>query len=395
MLKEAFKELAGQMHRADPGAGFALELWDGQVLAHGAEPKVVLRLKSRDCAKQIMAGGFLGFGEAYMAGDLEVEGELSQLLRLGLLVDFDRRDLALPQKLKFAALYLWHRGARGRAPRNIAHHYDLGDDFYALYLDESLTYSCAYFHGEGCSLAQAQSNKYDHIAKKLLLKPGESLLDIGCGWGGMLIHAAQNYGVSGVGITLSKNQLEGARERVARAGLQDKVQILYRDYRDFQGVFDKVVSIGMFEHVGQKYLKDFVKRLQGYLRPGGVGLLHTIGKEKPAKADPWIDKYIFPGGYIPTLAETVEAMGLEDLCVLDVENLRLHYARTLECWAENYEANLDQVRARFDEPFVRRWRLFLNACAAAFRWGDLRLFQVLFSRGNINRLPITREHLYR
>lgn len=395
MVKEAFKQLAREMHRADPGASFALELWDGEVFGYGDEPEVVLRLKSPACAKRIMAGGFLGFGEAYMAGELEVAGELSELLRLGLGVDFDRRDLALGWKLKFIALYLWHRSTTGRAPKNIKHHYDLGDDFYALYLDESLTYSCAYFDREQCSLHQGQINKYDHIAKKLLLEPGESLLDIGCGWGGMLIHAAQEYGVNGVGITLSKNQLAGARERVARAGLADRVQILYRDYREFEGVFDKVVSIGMFEHVGQKYLKGFGRRLKGFLQPGGVGLLHTIGKETPAKADPWIDKYIFPGGYIPTLADTVEAMGRWGLSVLDVENLRLHYAQTLERWADNYEHNLPEVRARFDESFVRRWRLFLNVCAAAFRWGDLRLFQVLFTNGNNNTLPLTRDHLYR
>jgi cyclopropane-fatty-acyl-phospholipid synthase len=281
-----------------------------------------------------------------------------------------------------------------RAPKNISYHYDLGDEFYTLYLDSTMAYSCAYFRRPDDSLEQSQVNKYEHLARKLLLKQNESLLDIGCGWGGMLIYAAQNYGITGMGNTLSKNQYAYASRKIREAGLKDRVRVVLQDYRQIGGKFDKVVSVGMFEHVGKKFIPVFIRKVSEVLRPGGLGLLHTIGRDAPSIGDPWTLNHIFPGGYLPTLSEITRALGRAGFTVLDVENLRIHYAKTLERWAENFERNVDTVREMFDDAFVRRWRLFLNSSAAGFRYGQSRLFQVLFSNGLNNCLPETRSHMY-
>ncbi len=235
---------------------------------------------------------------------------------------------------------------------------------------------------------------YEHIARKLILKPNESLLDIGCGWGGMLIYAAQKYGITGVGNTLSQNQYEYANRKIKELGLQDQIEVLYQDYRHLSGKFDKVVSIGMFEHVGKKFIPAFIQKVSDLLKTGGLGLLHTIGKDTPSSSDPWLCKYIFPGSYLPALHEITREMGEIGFSILDVENLRLHYAKTLEMWAENYEQNVEKVMELFNEAFVRRWRLFFNISIAGFKFGESRLFQILFSNGLNNSLPTTRTHVY-
>lgn len=382
------------MHSSDPKARFAFEFWDGDSIRYGDPPRVTLRLKNKDSAKRIVGDAFLGFAESYMWGDLEIEGDIEELLRLGYAINFERHRLPLWQKFRFFIFGMLSRGTLRRAPKNISHHYDRGNELYALYLDRTMTYSCAYFKSEDDSLEQAQLNKYEHTCRKLLLKPGESLLDIGCGWGGMLIYAAQKYGINGLGITLSKNQHEYANRKIKELGLQDQIRVLYQDYRDLSGKFDKVVSIGMFEHVGKKYIPIFIQKTSALLKDGGVGLLHTIGGDSPSPTNPWILKYIFPGGYIPALEEIVHEMGKNGISVLDVENLRLHYAKTLEHWAANYERNAERVQKISDDAFVRQWRLFLYASMAAFKYGDNRLYHILFSKGLNNALPITREHVY-
>jgi cyclopropane-fatty-acyl-phospholipid synthase len=329
-----------------------------------------------------------------MEGELEIEDDLPELLRLGMAIDFDKRRLTVWQKCRFFILSLMSSDSIRRAPRNIAYHYDLGDEFYALYLDPTMTYSCAYFKDADDSLEQAQLNKYEHISRKLLLKPDETLLDIGCGWGGMLIYAAQKYGIAGTGITISWNQYEYVKRKIKQMGLQDRIRVLFMDYRKLTGKFDKLVSIGMFEHVGKKFIPDFLRKVSDLLKPGGVGLLHTIGKETQSVLDPWILNYIFPGGYLPLLDEISREMGKIGLPVMDVENLRLHYARTLEKWAENFDRNIENIKRLFDEAFIRRWRLFLYSSAAGFKYGKFRLYQVLFSKGLNNELPMTRAHVY-
>jgi cyclopropane-fatty-acyl-phospholipid synthase len=386
--------IANQMHSVDPRSRFAFEFWDGEAIAYGNHPEMILRFRSKEGAKQLLCEGFLGFGEAYMAGDLEVEGDLQELLRLGLCIGYDRRGLSLWQKVWFLAHCLATRNTLSRSPKNIEHHYDLGDEFYQLFLDQTLTYSCGYFTSERDSLEQAQLNKYEHICRKLALQPGEKLVDIGCGWGGMLIYAAQNYGISGLGNTLSRNQYESAKTRIKELGLQDRIEVVLADYREISGKFDKFVSIGMFEHVGKAFIPVYMRTASNLLKKGGTGMLHTIGKDAESLSDAWILKYIFPGGYLPNLPEIVDEMGQAGFSILDVENLRFHYGHTLDQWAENYEKNVEQVRNMFDECFVRMWRLYLHASSAGFKYGSSRLYQILFTNGLNNELPLTRKHLY-
>lgn len=394
MMKNGIKNLAHCLRQNAPEAQFVFELWDGDRIAFGDQPTVTLRLNTEEGARRILADGFLGFGEAYMSGSLEVEGDLQELLRLGFGAKLDQKAPSLWARIHLLPSWLKATGSVRKAPRNIAHHYDLGNGFYALYLDSTMTYSCAYFRNCSDSLEDAQRNKYDHIARKLMLSPGDRLVDIGCGWGGMLIHAARNYGITGLGITLSRRQCEYAKRKIEELGLQDRVEVILEDYRQLTGRFDKLVSIGMFEHVGKRHIRDFMKKTSELLAEDGVGLLHTIGKELESPMDPWIARYIFPGGYLPSLSEVAHHMGKAGLSVLDVENLRLHYARTLDHWIRNFDKNAEKVQKNFGESFTRMWRLYLHASSAAFKFGELRLYQFLFSKGLNNRLPITRDHLY-
>ncbi len=393
-MKKVIKNIAQMMHQADPRACFAIEFWDGDAIRFGNFPEVTLRLKTKDCTNKIIRKGFLGFGEAYMKGDLEIEKDLLKLFRLGFAIDFDNYRLPFWIEFRHLIRSLLKMDTLEQAQKNISFHYDRGDEFYALYLDKTMTYSCAYFVKPDDSLEQAQLNKYEHIARKLLLKPNESLLDIGCGWGGMLIYAARKYGITGVGITLSKNQFEYANRKIEELGLQNQLKVLYQDYRELDDKFDKIVSIGMMEHVGKKFIPTFIQKASDLLKTGGLALLHTIGKDTPSAVDLWTFNYIFPGAYIPTLQEIVKEMGKTGFSILDVENLRLHYAKTLEKWAENFEENIEKIRKLFDETFVRQWRLFLNSTAAGFKYGDSRLFQILVSKGLDNTLPVTRAHVY-
>ncbi len=393
-MKKIIKNIAQMMHQADPTACFAIEFWDGDAIGFGSFPEVVLRLKTENSTKKIIKKGFLGFGEAYMEGELDIEKDLPKLLRLGFAINFNEYCLSFWQKFQLVIFSLLNSSTLRRAPKNISFHYDRGNEFYELYLDKTMTYSCAYFSKPDDSLEQAQLNKYEHISRKLLLKPDESLLDIGCGWGGMLIYAARNYGITGVGITLSKNQFEYANRKIEELGLQNQIKILYQDYRQLNDKFDKIVSIGMMEHVGKKFIPAFIQKVSDLLKSKGLALLHTIGKDTPSGGDPWTFNYVFPGHYIPTLHEIVEEMGKTGFSILDVENLRLHYAKTLEKWAENFEENMEKISNMFDETFVRQWRLFLNSTAAGFKYGNSRLFQVLVSKGLDNRLPVTRAHVY-
>ena len=393
-MKKSLLDITNQMHCANPAARFAFRFWDGEDVGYGDRPEVILQFKSREGAKQVIRKGFFGFAEAYMAGDLEVEGNLQELLRLGLFIEFDQHSLSFWQKMRFLLHHLGRRNTSSRVPKNISLHYDRGDDFYALFLDKTMTYSCGYFNSEIDSLEQAQRNKYEHICRKLALQPEEKLVDIGCGWGGMLIYAAQKYGIKGLGNTLSRNQCECAKRKIEELGLQDRIEVVLKDYREITGKFDKFVSIGMFEHVGKAFIPVFMHKVSQLLKKGGIGLLHTIGKNTESPSDPWIMKYIFPGGYIPKLAEIVREMGRSGFPIMDVENLRFHYGHTLDRWADSYEKNVEKVRCMFDESFVRMWRLYLHACSAGFKYGSSRLYQILFSNGLNNGLPLTRRHLY-
>ena len=330
----------------------------------------------------------LALGEAYMDGDLEIEGDLYNALDhfLGQMGKFSTDESAL-KKLIFSST------GKKNQEKEIQSHYDIGNDFYKLWLDETMSYSCGYFLHEDDSLYQAQVNKVDYILKKLHLSQGMSLLDIGCGWGFLLIEAAKKYGVHGMGITLSHEQYEEFKRRIREQNLEDLLEVALMDYRDLPKMnrtFDRVVSVGMAEHVGRHNYQLFMDCAKKVLKPGGLFLLHFISALKEHAGDPWIKKYIFPGGVIPSLREMLSCAAEDDFHTLDAENLRLHYNRTLLCWDKNYREHMDQIREMFDERFVRMWDLYLAACAATFHNGIIDLHQVLFSNGINNDVPMVR-----
>lgn len=330
----------------------------------------------------------LALGEAYMDGDLEIEGDLYNALDhfLGQMGKFSTDESAL-KKLIFSST------GKKNQEKEVQSHYDIGNDFYKLWLDETMSYSCGYFLHEDDSLYQAQVNKVDYILKKLHLSPGMSLLDIGCGWGFLLIEAAKKYGVHGMGITLSHEQYEEFKRRIREQNLEDLLEVALMDYRDLPKMnrtFDRVVSVGMAEHVGRRNYQLFMDCAKKVLKPGGLFLLHFISALKEHAGDPWIKKYIFPGGVIPSLREMLSCAAEDDFHTLDAENLRLHYNRTLLCWDKNYREHMDQIREMFDERFVRMWDLYLAACAATFHNGIIDLHQVLFSNGINNDVPMVR-----
>lgn len=330
----------------------------------------------------------LALGEAYMDGDLEIEGDLYNALDhfLGQMGKFSTDESAL-KKLIFSST------GKKNQEKEVQSHYDIGNDFYKLWLDETMSYSCGYFLHEDDSLYQAQVNKVDYILKKLHLSQGMSLLDIGCGWGFLLIEAAKKYGVHGMGITLSHEQYEEFKRRIREQNLEDLLEVALMDYRDLPKMnrtFDRVVSVGMAEHVGRRNYQLFMDCAKKVLKPGGLFLLHFISALKEHAGDPWIKKYIFPGGVIPSLREMLSCAAEDDFHTLDAENLRLHYNRTLLCWDKNYREHMDQIREMFDERFVRMWDLYLAACAATFHNGIIDLHQVLFSNGINNDVPMVR-----
>ena len=330
----------------------------------------------------------LALGEAYMDGDLEIEGDLYNALDhfLGQMGKFSTDESAL-KKLIFSST------GKKNQEKEVQSHYDIGNDFYKLWLDETMSYSCGYFLHEDDSLYQAQVNKVDYILKKLHLSQGMSLLDIGCGWGFLLIEAAKKYGVHGMGITLSREQYEAFNRRIKEQNLGDLLEVALMDYRDLPKMnrtFDRVVSVGMVEHVGRHNYQLFMDCAKKVLKPGGLFLLHFISALKEHAGDPWIKKYIFPGGVVPSLREMLSCAAEDDFHTLDAENLRLHYNRTLLCWDKNYREHMDQIREMFDERFVRTWDLYLAACAATFHNGIIDLHQVLFSNGINNDVPMVR-----
>ena len=394
-MEKALEHLFRIVHKNISDVPFRAQFWDGDSISFGSgQPLFTLIFKTERSARRIFSEGSLGFGEEYVAGNIVVEGDFKALMRLGTDRMIQDMKLSLKTKLTLLINHLRSVNTTRGSSKNVSHHYDRGNDFYRLYLDESMTYSCAYFRDGNDSLEQAQQQKYEHICRKLQLREGETLLDIGCGWGGMLIYAAKHYGTKGVGYTLSREQTEYARKLIREMGLEENIEILLDDYRHIAGQFDKFISIGMFEHVGKGRIPTFMKQVKTVLKPGGVGLLHSIGKERNTPRDGWTMKYIFPGGYIPVLDHIIKVMGKSGFVPMDIENLRLHYAATLDRWAQRFEANANKIESMFDEKFVRMWRMYLNGSAAAFRNGDLRLYQILFTNGLNNQFPLTREHLY-
>jgi cyclopropane-fatty-acyl-phospholipid synthase len=375
-------------------------LWDGREIAFSDEPRVTMRVKGARGASALVNPSLLSLAEAYIDGHTELEGDLREAIRSG---------EALSRSVPSARLDA--RRTRARHNRSddreaISHHYDVSNDFYALWLDPRMVYSCAYFRHEGDSLETAQLQKLDLICRKLRLAPGEKFLDIGCGWGALAMHAAQKYGVDATGITLSQNQFRLATDRIRAAGLQDRCRVLLMDYRDApaEGVYDKIASVGMFEHVGLDTLPTYFAQVTRLLREGGLFLNHGITASSVDNhavglgAGAFIGRYVFPRGELPHLHRAVHDMSAQGLEVHDVECLRPHYAKTLDLWSANYERHLAEAVAASDERTARIWRVYLVGCAHAFEQGWISIYQVLASRQQKpgrTELPLTREWIYR
>jgi cyclopropane-fatty-acyl-phospholipid synthase len=360
-------------------------------------PDVTMRFLDRKVAGDIARKPRLGFAEAYMDGRIGFErGDILALIRL--VKRNNRFEEGSPGQKLLRGPLRWLRSRRQRrneerrSKRNVAHHYDIGNALYRLFLDEDMQYSCAYFTDPGNSLEQAQRDKKAHIAAKLNLKPGMKVLDIGCGWGGMALYLHEQYGVDVLGVTLSEEQLALARERAQ--GVADHVRFELIDYRRVEGTFDRIVSVGMFEHVGAAHYDEFFRQCRKLLTPDGVMLLHTIGRfDKPSTGDPFADKYIFPGYHLPDLAQIVSASARNRLIATDVETLRLHYAYTLEHWLERTHAHRDEIVAMYDERFFRMWEIYLAAAMAMFEDGAGCVYQVQYTRDR-RAVPITRDYLF-
>lgn len=352
------------------------------------EPVFAVKFNRMIPLTDLMASTSLALGEAYMDKTFEIEGDLYRALDcfLGQMGKFSTDEKALKKLLHSSV-------SKKNQEKEVTSHYDIGNDFYRLWLDDTLSYSCGYFRKPDDTLYQAQVSKVDYLLKKLHLEEGMTLLDIGCGWGYLLIEAAKKYKVCGTGITLSREQYNEFKRRIEKEGLQGYLTVELMDYRDLPQIgkqFDRVVSVGMVEHVGRKNYQLFNDCVDKVLRDGGIYLLHFISALRENPGDAWIKKYIFPGGVVPSLREMVHAFSENNFHILDVENLRLHYNKTLLCWLKNYREHISEVREMFDERFVRMWELYLASCAAAFHNGIIDLHQILATKGIDNTLPITR-----
>ena len=364
-----------------------------------SNPHVRIKLKNKSIERKLFLNPNLYLGEAYMDEELVFEkGTIEEFINL-ITKCYD--DFVLNNKFyKFyefiSSIFmpLQQINQLVNSKKNVAHHYDINEDLYKLFLDKDMQYSCAYFHNPNISLDQAQKDKKQHIINKLQITENMDVLDIGCGWGGMAIEIAKSTGAKVKGITLSENQFKTASERAQKEGLADKVSFALQDYRNETEKYDRIVSVGMFEHVGVKYFKTYLSKANDILKENGVFLLHTIGQRgKPTATSPWIRKYIFPGGYIPSLSEVMNATQKLNINVTDVEVLRLHYAHTLSKWYQNVIENKDKIINMFDQRFFRMWEFYLLASKYSFvNMGNV-VFQIQIAK-NINNLPLTRNYIY-
>ena len=372
---------------------FTMKFWDDEKVKIGeGESLFTVHLNEPLNKKEFLTSASLALGEAYMNKSIDIEGDLYTAMDTLL-----SNIKASPTNTKALPKIFSKSTAKLKQKKDVSSHYDIGNDFYSLWLDDTLSYSCAYFKNENDTLYDAQMNKIHHTLKKLNLKEGESLLDLGCGWGTLLIEAAKKYKVKGLGITLSEEQYKKFSERIVEENLQDYLEVKLMDYRDLEKsglTFDKVVSVGMLEHVGRTNYDLYFKNVNAVLKEGGVFVLHYISGMRETEGDAWIKKYIFPGGMIPSLREIINVSVENNYCTVDVESLRLHYAKTLLEWHKNFEDNIDEIATKFDEKFIRMWRMYLCSCAAAFNNNVTDLHQIVFTKGVNNELPLTRSHMY-
>jgi cyclopropane-fatty-acyl-phospholipid synthase len=365
------------------------------VFPPGGAPIASLVIHDRKTLAGLLRDPEIGFGDAYMDGRVEVEGDLVGFLE-AVYRGMENSATAGKWLSKLASKWmdLAQDNSRHGSRLNIHRHYDLGNDFYKLWLDDQLVYTCAYFPTPSATLEHAQIAKMDHVCRKLRLQPGETVVEAGCGWGSLALHMAREYGVTVKAYNVSREQIAYARERARAEGLSDRVEYIEEDYRAISGRFDVFVSVGMLEHVGLDHFQELSEIIHRSIGDTGRGLLHFIGRNYPAVFSRWIRKHIFPGGFVPSLRQSLNVLEPKNYSILDVENLRMHYAKTLEHWLERFEKSRQQVTAMYDSRFVRAWRLYLAGSIAAFRTGDLQLFQILFTGSQREPIFWTRDPLY-
>ncbi len=400
--KQVLRYLEGL--RARQPLPLRVTLWDGSTVALGDETRVQLRLNGAASARYFVKPSLAALGEGFVEGHLDVDGDIRDIVGIAETLSRDSDD-----RRGLGRLPSWiTRHTRKSDRKAIEYHYDVSNEFYSLWLDPRMLYSCAYFRGGDEDLATAQVQKLDHICRKLMLAPGHKLLDIGCGWGAMAIHAASRYGADVVGVTLSTNQYELARERVRAAGLEGRVEIRLQDYRDIPGdaSFDRISSIGMFEHVGLKNLRGYFDAVHRLLKPGGVAMNHGItssdadNRSVGLGAGEFIDKYVFPDGELPHVALAIRELSAAGLELTDAESLRRHYAKTLWHWSDAFEKNLGRLTELAGDRRARIWRVYLAGCAHGFAHGWMNLYQLLAIKpiagpaGAASPLPLTRDYMY-
>jgi cyclopropane-fatty-acyl-phospholipid synthase len=360
--------------------------------ADGSNDESVV-IRDRRTLARIVLDPEVGFGDGYMEGRVEINGNLVRMLE-----EVFRAMRSTKKSWYHRLLGSWlqrvQANTRTGSARNIHHHYDLNTDFYKLWLDRRMVYTCAYFPTPSATLEESQEAKLEHVCRKLQLQPGERVVEAGCGWGALALHMAKHYGVTVRAFNISHEQIEYARAQAKKEGLTGQVEFVEDDYRNISGRFDAFVSVGMLEHVGRENYRELGKIIHRTIGDSGRGLIHFIGRNRPAPFSAWICKRIFPGAYAPVLREALEIFERHDYAVLDVENLRLHYAKTLEHWLARYERAVDRVSAMFGPEFVRAWRLYLAGSIAGFRIGTLQLFQIVFAGSACRQIPWTRAYLY-
>lgn len=394
------KKILDSFFKRVEGEKFEVEYWDGKNKVFNSKlngnPAFKIIFAEKLSLNEIRKNPQLKLAEAYMDQKFNFEGSPMKIIEaagknlLDLIDELDKVIAA--ENLDFQSVDSAEEEEEG-----VREHYDIGNDFFKLWHDETMTYSCAYFKSKDDDLKTAQLQKIDHVLRKLNLEEGDKLLDIGCGWGSLALRAAEKYNVEVMGITLSKEQEIEAKRRAAEKGLADQIEIRRQDYRELaeeKHKFDKIVSVGMFEHVGKENISQYFKAVDKLLKDKGVSLLHSITHLKEQPVHQWLQKYIFPWGYIPSLREIVWELPENSFQLIDAENIGYHYSLTAERWLENFEEVTDQVREKFDERFVRMWRIFLMGVVFYFRYGSNSVHQILFSKGNKPDLPLTREYIY-
>lgn len=375
-------------------------LWGEHQINFGSfsEPSVTLTVKEPSVMPMLLTPTLGNLGQLYVEGKLDVEGSLQEIIACA----YCLADASLPKSSQVMRTVRHFSHSKVDDKNSIAYHYDVSNDFYRLWLDSNMVYSCGYFAQGSEDLETAQLKKIDHILTKIRLQRGQTLLDIGCGWGALVIRAAEKFGARCVGITLSEQQYLYARERVKKAGLDSQVDIRLQDYRDVQGRFDRITSVGMFEHVGRKNLTPYFEMIKQRLNPHGFAMNHGItstdpdGGETSHGGGDFIDRYVFPQGELPHLSQVIQSMQHAGLETFDVENLRRHYVRTLQLWSERYEAQTERIRGMVDEKAYRIWRVYLAGCAHAFAIDQVSIFQVLchHAEAPADELPLSRGYIY-